>query len=86
MQKDKEFLVYQENGKTYITKGNRITDSIGLKMLKVSSVAIISKENIKHIKQLIMIFSKMIKNGETVDLIGCGIGFYNIPIESIVEI
>ena len=30
------YLVYQENGTTYYTKGDRITDRIGIKMLKAS--------------------------------------------------
>jgi len=86
MQKEQGFLVYQEAGKTYIMRGNNITDYVGLKMLKASNPAIVNRPNVKHIKQLIMRFNIMTKNGETIDLTGRGIGFYNIPIENIVEV
>lgn len=86
MQKEQKFLVYQEASKTYIMQGNNITDLVGLKMLKASNTASVNKENVRHIKQLIMRFSKMTKDGETVDFTGCGIGFYNIPVENVVEV
>jgi len=86
MPTEKDFLVYQEAGKTYVTGGNNITDSVGLKMLKASGVAVVSKQNVRHIKQVIMRFNKMTESEGTVDLTGCGMGFYNIPVKDIIEV
>lgn len=91
--KEKGFLVYRNSDKTYITKGNNITNLVGLKFLKASNMHPkkyfgddLYKPTVKHIKQFIMSFSKMTRNGNTVDLTGDGVGFYNIPVEDIIEI
>ena len=79
------YFVYQENGKTYYTTGKRITDRVGINMLKASS-HLVNKPNVRHIKQLVFKFSKMTENGDIVDFTGCGIGFHNIPINTIIKV
>lgn len=79
------YYVYQEDDTTYYTMGSRLSDLMGIKMLK-ASCKVVTKPNVRHIKQLIFKFSKMTESGGLVDFTGCGIGFYNIPTDDVVAV
>ena len=79
------YLVYQEDGKTYYMVGERITDRVGINMLKASG-HIVNRPHVRHIKQLIFKFSELTRDGDTIDFSGCGMGFYNIPADDVVKV